>query len=116
MIFVKYDFKGPCYAVKSNHMVTQTSKLLMLVHLKAPKLLWQMRYPVQNQYEGLTESVGGLNSDPIFSITHVVTNYAENGQERFIWSYTNDDGPPKIIAFTDDQIDDLVDFCCNDRE
>ena len=47
---------------KSNHMVIQTSKLLMLLHLKAPKLLWQMRYPVQNQYEGLTESVGGLES------------------------------------------------------
>ena len=48
--------------LKSNHMIIQTSQLLMFVHLKAPKLLWQMRYPVQNQYEGLTESVGGLES------------------------------------------------------
>ena len=29
-----------------------------------------------------------------------MTKYTENGKERYIRSYTNDDGMPKIVAFT----------------
>ena len=45
-----------------------------------------------------------------------MTNYAENGKERYIRSYFNDDGMPKIVTFTEQQMNDIVNFCCNDRK
>ena len=39
---------------------------------------------------------------PIYCITQAMTNYyAENGKERCIHPYTDDDGMPKIVAFTE---------------
>ena len=55
-------------------------------------------------------------SDPIYSITQTMKSYAENDDERFIRSYTYDDGSPKVVAFTDRQLDDLINFCCNDSD
>ena len=56
-----------------------------------------------------------MNDDPIFDINQAIRNYEHNSAERFIRSYSNDDGSPKVIAFTDKQIDDLANFCCNSR-
>ncbi|XP_066919345.1 uncharacterized protein [Clytia hemisphaerica] len=56
------------------------------------------------------------NNDPIYSITQLMNNYNENGTTKFVRSYTNDDGMPKFIAFLDQQIDDIINFCCNDTE
>ena len=77
--------------------------------------------PVQRTTFNVHESVGGLEKsqsvgalpreenqafylrgkqssaydDPIYCITQAMTKYAENGKERYIRSYTNDDGTPK---------------------
>ena len=97
--------------------------------------------PVQRAIFNVHESVGGLENsqstgalprggnqvfylfkqssaydDPIYCITQAMTNYAENGKERYIRSYTNDDGMPKIITFTEQQMNGIVNFCCNDRK
>ena len=42
-------------------------------------------------------------------------SYKENNQEIFIRSYTLDNGSPKVIAFTDKQLEDLANFCCSDK-
>ena len=98
--------------------------------------------PVQRAVFNVYESVGGLEKsqsigalprggnqafylrgkqssaydDPIYCIMQAMTNYAENGKERYIRSYTNDNGMPKIVAFTEQQMNDIVNFCCNDRK
>ena len=98
--------------------------------------------PVQRAIFNVHESVGGLEKsqsvsalprgenqvfylqgkqssaydDPIYCITQAMTNYAENSKERYIRSYTNDDGMLKIVAFTEQQMNDIVNFCCNDRK
>ena len=46
--------------------------------------------------------------DLIYCIMQAMTNYAENGQERYIRSYTNDGGMPKIVAFAEQQIKKLL--------
>ena len=52
--------------------------------------------------------------DPIFDITQKMKLESENGEEKFIRGYNLDDDSPKVILFTDDQVDDVVNFCCND--
>ena len=56
-----------------------------------------------------------LRNDPILNITQIIKGYETNHEDRFIRSYTLDDGAPKFIAFMDKQLNSLVDFCCNDR-
>ena len=34
--------------------------------------------------------------------------------EKFIRGYSLDDGSPKVVLFTDEQLDDIANFCCND--
>ena len=34
--------------------------------------------------------------------------------DKFIRMYSLDDESPKIVLFSDDQLEDLVNFCCND--
>ena len=45
-----------------------------------------------------------------------MTKYAEYGKKRYIPCCPNDDAMPKIVAFTEQQINDIVRFCCNNRE
>ena len=52
--------------------------------------------------------------DPIFNITQAMKNGENEGKEKFIRSYTLDDGSPKVIAFLDRQLEDIANFCCND--
>ena len=52
--------------------------------------------------------------DPVYNITSTMKEYQENGEERFIRSYTLDDGSPKVVAFLDSQVEDIANFCCND--
>ena len=40
---------------------------------------------------------------------------SERGAEKFVRCYSLDDDSPKVVLFTDDQVDDLVNFCCNDE-
>eukprot|EP00112_Aurelia_sp_Birch-Aquarium-sp1_P002575 Seg1285.5 transcript_id=Seg1285.5/GoldUCD/mRNA.D3Y31 product="hypothetical protein" protein_id=Seg1285.5/GoldUCD/D3Y31 len=54
--------------------------------------------------------------DPIFEITSAIHGYNESGDERFIRTYTLDDSSAKVVLFTDDQVDDIANFCCNDSE
>ena len=42
-----------------------------------------------------------------------MTYYAGNGKERYIRSYTKDDGMPKTVAFTKQQMNDIINFCRN---
>ena len=98
--------------------------------------------PVQRAIFNVHESVGGLEKsqsigalprgrnkafylrgkqsslydDPIYCITQAMTNYTENGKERYIRSHTNDNGMPKIVAYSEQQMNDKVNFCCNDRK
>lgn len=54
-------------------------------------------------------------SDPILEITQKMKlESVEDGEEKFIRCYSLDDDSPKVILFTDDQVDDIVNFCCND--
>ena len=41
--------------------------------------------------------------------------YTQNNQEIFIPSYTLDNVSPRVITFTDKQLEDLVNFCCSDK-
>ena len=34
--------------------------------------------------------------------------------EKFIRAYFLDDDSPKVILFTDEELDDIANFCCND--
>lgn len=54
--------------------------------------------------------------DPIFEITSAIRGYNESGDGRFIRTYTLDDSSAKVVLFTDDQVDDIANFCCNDSE
>lgn len=67
-----------------------------------------------NQASYLRSKKKTLNDNPIFNITQTMKNYIENGDQPFIRSYSLDDGSPKVIAITDQQINDLCNFCCND--
>ena len=143
-VFVKYQFSGPCHKVivKPHGNSKQTTSYVRT--FKSTKTSIQKELAnttsVRRAIFNVTKSVGGVESsqcsgvlprdgnqgsyirgkqneltnDPIFNVTTTMRNYEENGNERFIRSYSLDDGSPKIIAYTDSQIDSLVDFCCND--
>ena len=51
--------------------------------------------------------------DPILDITQKMKMESERGAEKFVRCYSLDDDSPKVVLFTDDQVDDLVNFCCN---
>ena len=53
--------------------------------------------------------------DPLLKITQTMNAYKEGDGERFIRPYTLDDGLPKVIAFTEKQMDDIINFCCNEK-
>ena len=52
--------------------------------------------------------------DPIYDITQKMRMYQESNEERYIRSYSYDDGSPKVVAFTDSQLEDIANYCCND--
>lgn len=51
--------------------------------------------------------------DPILDITQKMKMESERGAEKFVRCDSLDDDSPKVLLFTDDQVDDLVNFCCN---
>ena len=51
--------------------------------------------------------------DPIFQITERMKEQSQTGQ-KFIRAYSLDDDSPKVILFTDEQLADIANFCCND--
>ena len=52
--------------------------------------------------------------DPIFQITEKMKEQSQG--EKFIRAYSLDDDSPKVILFTDEQLDDIANFCCSDIE
>ena len=48
--------------------------------------------------------------DPILDITRKMKMESERGADKI----SLDDDSPKVVLFSDDQVDDLVNFCCND--
>jgi len=52
----------------------------------------------------------GRIADPIFSITEKM----KTEEKKFIRCYSLDDESPKVILFTDEQVEDIVNFCCNE--
>ena len=54
-----------------------------------------------------------VEKDPIFQITEKMKEESQEG-EKFIRAYSLDDESPKVILFTDEQLDDIANFCCND--
>jgi hypothetical protein len=67
----------------------------------------------EKQASYIKASVHPKVQDPILQITQKM-KLESAGEEKFIRSYSLDDDSPKVILFTDDQVDDLVNFCCND--
>lgn len=54
-------------------------------------------------------------SDPILEITQKMKlESVEDCTDKFIRCYSLDEDSPKVILFTNDQVDDIVNFCCND--
>ena len=52
--------------------------------------------------------------DSILDITQKMKMESERGAEKFVRCYSLDDDSPKVVLFTDDQGDDLVNFCCHE--
>ena len=50
--------------------------------------------------------------DPIFEITEKMKEQSQYG-EKFILAYSLDDDSPRVILFTDEQLDTIANFCCN---
>lgn len=51
--------------------------------------------------------------DPIFEITEKMKEQSETGK-KFIRAYSLDDDSPKVILFSDEQLADIANFCCDD--
>ena len=137
LVFIKYQFTGPPHDIivkphgnsknqtSSYARTFRSTKTLLTEELEKVK-------PIQRAILNVHESVGGLGKSQSMhalqgeeikhftseenSLLLIMQNYAENGKERYIRSYTNDDGIPKIVAFTEQQMNDIVNFCCNDRK
>ena len=69
-----------------------------------PRNLRQVKY--------VKETLRDDIKDPLYDIT---TYMKENREDKFIRTYSLDDASPKVVLFTDGQLDDLVNFCCNER-
>eukprot|EP00112_Aurelia_sp_Birch-Aquarium-sp1_P000453 Seg1043.4 transcript_id=Seg1043.4/GoldUCD/mRNA.D3Y31 product="hypothetical protein" protein_id=Seg1043.4/GoldUCD/D3Y31 len=54
--------------------------------------------------------------DPFNSITAQMRTYCDNDEERYVRTYSLDDSSAKVVLFTDTQVDDIINFCCNDRD
>ena len=54
--------------------------------------------------------------DPIYSITAQMRAYCDNDEERYVRAYSLDDSSAKVVLFTDTQVDDIINFCCNDSD
>ena len=52
--------------------------------------------------------------DPIYAITTKIKMQAQTGGENFIRAYSLDDESPKVVLYTDDQVDDIINCSCND--
>ena len=53
--------------------------------------------------------------DPIMQITQKMKlESEEDDADIFVRCYTIDDDSPKVILFMDDQVGDIMNFCCND--
>ena len=62
----------------------------------------------QARYE--REKSVNKNKDAIFTITERM----KTEEDKFIRSYSLDDESPKVVLFSDEQVEDIVNFCCND--
>ena len=51
--------------------------------------------------------------EPIFQITEKMKEESQKG-EKSIRGYSLDDNSRKVVLFTDEQLDDIANFCCND--
>ena len=63
----------------------------------------------QAKYLKVKNSTGRID-DPIFAITEMM----KTEEKKFIRGYSLDDESPKVILFTDEQVEDIVNFCCNE--
>ncbi len=69
----------------------------------------------ENQAKYLKNTCTNKVSDPILGITQKIKlETVEDASDKFIRSYSLDEDSPKVILFTNDQVDDIVNFCCND--
>lgn len=143
LIFVRYYFEGPEHAItvaphgnssKSSipYLRTYQSTVNKLKEsVTKGKGVKNILHDVEHQVGGLQncKSEGALprstrqvqylkdeskEKDPIFAITTKMKLQVEMEGEKFIRAYSLDDDSPKVVLFTDDQVDDLVNFCCND--
>ena len=57
-----------------------------------------------------TKEARGRITDPIFAITEKM----KTEDKKFVRCYSLDDESPKVILFTDEQVEDIVNFCCNE--
>jgi len=53
-------------------------------------------------------------TDPIFEITKKMKLQVEMDGEKFIRTYSLDEDSPTVVLYTDSQLDDIINFCCND--
>ena len=51
--------------------------------------------------------------DPIFQITEKMKEETQK-DKKFIRGYSLHDDSPKIVLLSDEQLDDIANFCCND--
>ena len=51
--------------------------------------------------------------DTIFQITEKMKEETQKGK-KFIRTYSLHNDSPKIVLLTDEQLDDIANFCCND--
>ena len=57
-----------------------------------------------------TKEARGHIDDPILAITKKM----KTEEKKFVIRYSLDDESPKVILFTNKQVEDIVNFCCNE--
>ena len=127
LFFIKHQFTGPPHDITSKlhgNSINQASSYAHTFRSTKNLLTEELQKvkPVQRAIFNVHESVGGLEKSQSIGalprrrnqafylrgtqssayLLHDagMTKYTENGKERYIRSYTNDDGMPKIVAFT----------------
>jgi len=57
-----------------------------------------------------SKDVRGRIADPILAITEKM----KTEEKKFVRCYSLDNESPKVILFSDEQVEDIVNFCCNE--
>lgn len=143
IVFVKYEFGGaPEHEVKVKHHGNEkscsvpylrtyksTRNRLEIIAKEKGKGLKRAVHEVETEVGDLEKcnSVGALPrnerqakylkakdargriADPIFAITKKM----KTEEKKFVRCYSLDDKSPKVILFTNEQVEDIVNFCCN---